>query len=98
MYLWGAQLEEGDFASSFIFTSNVAATRAADNATITGTNFSGFYNQNEGTIFVDAETNVVTTGSNFLTSNSVAVDFTGSSVLDRHSINFKKWRYINCWR
>lgn len=89
MYLWGAQLEEGDFASSFIFTSNVAATRAADNATITGTNFSGFYNQNEGTIFVDAETNVVTTGSNFLTSNSVAVDFTGSSFLDRHSINFK---------
>ena len=50
-YIWGAQLEEGRFATSYIPTSGSTVTRAADLATIKGTNFTDFYNQNEGTLF-----------------------------------------------
>jgi hypothetical protein len=53
LYLWGAQLELGSFPTSYIPTVASTRTRAADNASITGKNFSDFYNINEGTAFVD---------------------------------------------
>ena len=52
IYLWGAQLEEG-FPISYIPTSGSTVTRAADVASITGSNFSRWYNQSEGTVFTD---------------------------------------------
>jgi hypothetical protein len=50
-YLWGAQLEEGSFPTSYIPTTDAAATRAADVASISGSNFSSWYRQDEGTVF-----------------------------------------------
>jgi hypothetical protein len=44
------QLELGAFATSPILTTGAAATRLADVASITGTNFSSFWNQAEGTV------------------------------------------------
>jgi hypothetical protein len=44
------QLELGAFATSVIPTTGTAATRTADVATLTGTNFSSWYRQDEGTI------------------------------------------------
>jgi hypothetical protein len=55
-YIWGAQLEQGSFATSYIPTSGSTVTRTIDIAKITGTNFSDFYNQTEGTFFVEADT------------------------------------------
>ncbi len=46
-----AQLEAGAFATSYIPTVASQVTRAPDNATMTGTNFSSWYNQSEGTLF-----------------------------------------------
>jgi hypothetical protein len=46
-----AQLEAGAFATSYIPTTAAAATRSADVASITGTNFSSWYRQDEGTVF-----------------------------------------------
>jgi hypothetical protein len=53
IYTWGAQLEAGAFATSYIPTTTAAATRNADVANITGTNFSSWYRQDEGTVFAE---------------------------------------------
>jgi hypothetical protein len=52
--LWGAQLEEGSFPTSYIPTTASTVTRSADSATMTGTNFSSWYNPSEGTILAQA--------------------------------------------
>jgi hypothetical protein len=52
LYIWGAQLEAGAFATSYIPTTTAAATRAADSAVVTP--ISSFYNQSEGTLFAEA--------------------------------------------
>jgi hypothetical protein len=52
---WGSQFENNtNFATSYIPTSGSTVTRAADLAKITGTNFTDFYNQTEGTFFIDS--------------------------------------------
>lgn len=56
LYVWGAQIEAGAFATSYIPTTSATVTRAADVASITGTNFSDWYNQTEGTFVAEAST------------------------------------------
>jgi hypothetical protein len=51
IYIWGAQLEAGAFSTSYIPTVASQVTRSADAASMTGTNFSSWYNQGEGTIY-----------------------------------------------
>jgi hypothetical protein len=65
--IWGAQLEVGAFPTSYIPTTTSTVTRTADNASITGSNFSDFYNPSEGTIYCSANNNpgVTTTTSRF---------------------------------
>lgn len=53
LYAWGAQVEDGSVATSFIETTTATATRAADVALVSGTNFSSFYNPNEGTFVAE---------------------------------------------
>jgi len=50
---YGAQQELGSTATSYIPTTSSTVTRAADSVIVNGTNFSNFYNQSEGTIFVE---------------------------------------------
>ena len=57
MLIWGAQVEAGAFPTSYIPTSGTALTRNADVASITGSNFSSWCNQSEGTVFVKGATN-----------------------------------------
>jgi hypothetical protein len=56
-YLWGAQLEQGAFPTSYIPTQASTRTRAADNASITGKNFSEWYRQDEGTVYSNITVN-----------------------------------------
>jgi hypothetical protein len=53
---WGLQIEQGSFPTSYIPTTASTVTRTADNASMTGTNFSSWYNPNEGSIFSIAST------------------------------------------
>lgn len=49
-----AQLEIGSFKTSYIPTTTVAVTRSADVASISGSNFSSWYQQDNGTVFASA--------------------------------------------
>jgi hypothetical protein len=76
------QLEQGAFATSVIPTTGAAATRSADVASITGANFSSWYNQSEGTMYVEGAVAQPASGANqffFRTSdngynNSIALN------------------------
>jgi hypothetical protein len=48
--IWGAQLEAGGFATSYIPTVASTVARNADAASMTGTNFSSWYNASEGSL------------------------------------------------
>jgi hypothetical protein len=52
-YMWGAQLEAGEFSSSYIPTVAAQVTRSADSATMLGANFSSWYNPAEGTLYAE---------------------------------------------
>jgi hypothetical protein len=48
-FAWGAQVEAGAFATSYIPTVASQVTRTADQTSIVAPNFAPFYNQSEGT-------------------------------------------------
>ena len=56
IYIWGAQLEAGAFATSYIPTVASQVTRSTDAASMTGTNFSSWYNNAQGTLYSEAST------------------------------------------
>jgi hypothetical protein len=55
VYAFGAQLEAGAFATSYIPTAATTVARSGDSVTMTGTNFSSWYNQAQGTFVVAAD-------------------------------------------
>jgi len=58
LYLWGAQLEAGAFATTYIPTTTATVTRAADSAIVTPV--SSFYNPAEGTLYAAFRPRTVT--------------------------------------
>jgi hypothetical protein len=62
LYIWGSQNEAGSFPTSYIPTEGSTVTRAADVASISGSNFSSWYRQDEGTVFSIGEGSIPTTG------------------------------------
>lgn len=59
-YVWGAQLEAGAFATSYIPTTTTSLTRNADVVSMTGTNFSDWYNSTSGAILARSSQSVIT--------------------------------------
>jgi hypothetical protein len=83
-YVWGAQLEAGSFATSYIATVATAQTREADSASMTGTNFSSWYNPGEGTLYgegIGANFNgsIATVNSGVSFSNMIVIGSFGST-------------------
>ena len=75
-----AQLELGGFATSYIPSYASATTRAADIATMVGSNFTNWYNQSNGSFLVETEaspnsfTSYVAATNGFITQNSLHID------------------------
>lgn len=74
-----AQLEAGAFATSYIPTTITALTRNADVATMTGTNFSDWYNASEGTFVATVIPSVTATTTMGVLSTS---DGTNTKTMD----------------
>ena len=72
IYLWGAQLEAGSFATSYIPTVASQVTRAVDAASMTGANFSSWYDNAEGTLY--GELSVLALRSDGSVSSALRVD------------------------
>jgi hypothetical protein len=53
LFLWGAQLEVGAFPTSYIPTVAATVTRNADAASMTGSNFTSWFNAAEGAIYTE---------------------------------------------
>jgi hypothetical protein len=68
--VWGGQLEAGSFATSYIPTTTGSLARSADVCSITGANFTSFYNQSEGTLFADVTPQSITQLATVLVVNS----------------------------
>ena len=81
------QLEQGAFATSVIPTTTTALTRNADVASMTGTNFSSWFNAAAGTIVCQFRKDVGTTarlivvdnGSGALTTNGINLDLVSAT-------------------
>jgi hypothetical protein len=66
------QLEQGAFATSVIPTTTTALTRNADVASMTGTNFSSWYNASEGTVYFNGATATTVSPAMWSISNGTA--------------------------
>ena len=79
--IWGVQVEAGEFPTSYIPTTGSVESRSVDIASITGTNnFSSWYHQSEGTMFVDmSNSSEGWMGANLYSSGSDRIIIMGAS-------------------
>lgn len=76
IYIYGGGVESGLFPTSYIPTTTTSVTRNADVVTMTGTNFSSWYNASEGTFVFE--------GSQYSTATSrVILDVTNGTTAER---------------
>lgn len=94
---WGAQLEAGLFPTSYIPTTTASVIRSADMCSISGSAFTGFWNQTSGTMLEvfeaspNTNTTYVSASNGNITQNSIhfdndtgnmrAVYYSGSSIV-----------------
>ena len=84
LYFYGPQVENGAFMTSFIPTTASTVTRSADNASMTGTNFSSWYNQGEGTLYANAKSNT----NSFLPTGVAAINNSSSPTANRVDLRY----------
>lgn len=86
-YLWGLQLEQNEFASSYIPTVASTVARGADSAVISGSAFSGWYNAAAGTLAAYGQRLTTGTFGRFASIN----DNTANESLDLGGSTTGKW-------
>ena len=79
VYLWGAQVEAGPFATRYNPTTNANAIRSVDVCDINGTGFAEMYNPLEGTLCVSA---IFNAPINY-TASQMLVDINDTTALNR---------------
>ena len=81
IYIWGAQLEEGSYPTSYIPTNGSAVTRSAETAT--GSGDAATFNDSEGVLYI--ETNILSDDGSTKTINLV----NSSNPNNRLSLNYR---------
>lgn len=84
IYVWGAQVETGSFATSYIPTVASSVTRNADAASMTGTNFSSWFNADLGSWYAEAATSSTVSNGRVL-----SVSLVSGSTDPLYSINYE---------
>lgn len=89
VYLWGAQVEAGEYPTSYKATSGSSAARGAESVTVTGASFSTWHQNGAGTVFVEfeatngaADQQGVLALSDGTTDNEIRLSFDSSGNLD----------------
>lgn len=92
LLVWGVQYEAGSFPTSYFPTSGASATRGQEDVIITGTSFSSWYNQIEGTIYCSYKNNT----TDFTTRKNVYSIVGSSSTIEIRSpnIDFNRLRFV----
>jgi len=85
--MWGAQLETGSGASSYIPTGASTVQRAADSCQLTGTNFSSWFNATEGTFLARGQRRLTSNTGMLLSAN----DATNSEAMGLGSSTTGRW-------
>ena len=80
IYLWGAQLEAGSYATSYIPTTSASVTRNAD--VISKTGISSLIGQTEGTLFADIYYQSTTNGVNYVVNSLNNGDYGNAIFID----------------
>ena len=93
IYIWGAQLEEATYATSYIPTTSAAVTRNAD--AISKTGISSLIGQTEGTLFFDGiVNNIQNASSNIINTNKNPTTISSFSLIKinaTNKINFEQY-------
>ena len=90
LFVWGAQLEQGPYATSYIPTVDSTSTRNAD--VISKTGISSLIGQTEGTLFVDVNYKAESVSKNYLnlgtsTSNYIAIGARSNNKIGMEVLN-----------
>ena len=88
VYIWGLQIEEGPFMSSYIPTRGAAGTRGGDIVTVDNIEDEIGYNQHEGAVIMEYKYSVNSAGSNTLFA------FSGTEA-DPGDSSVRQWLRIN---
>lgn len=75
LFLFGRQVEEGAFPTSYIPTGGSAATRADEFAGLIGASFSSWYRQDEGTFLFEVAPSSISSGSGLFAVGDAALNF-----------------------
>ena len=80
------QIEVGSFPTSVIPNSSISSTvtRSADLASMTGTNFSSWFNSSEGTLYANAKSNT----NSFLPTGVAAINNSSSPTANRVDLRY----------
>jgi hypothetical protein len=72
-YIWGVQVEQSSFATSYIPTEASTVTRGADTASITGTNYSSIVNANNAGTLVETTSTSTTKPISGINTSSIYI-------------------------
>ena len=87
--VWGFQNERGAFVTSVIPTTASTATRSADVATMTGANFSSWYNSTAGTFVVGFDSAAPSTKWVLAVTDGTANNYIGADIASAGNVRYR---------